>query len=119
MRAFSYHAPSTLSDAFAFLDARTRPLAGGTDLLTLMKADLVAPERLVNVKALLPRGIAAGTDGLTIGALTTLEEMGGFRLKVYHTLGFPWAEVFKLLLYRDFKVDVRRQKADIFIEARA
>ena len=75
MRAFSYHAPSTLSDAFAFLDARTRPLAGGTDLLTLMKADLVAPERLVNVKALLPRGIAAGTDGLTIGALTTLEEI--------------------------------------------
>lgn len=44
--------------------------------------------------------------------------MGAFRIKVHHVQGFPWGEVFKLLLYRDFKVDVRRQKADIYIEAR-
>jgi hypothetical protein len=44
--------------------------------------------------------------------------MGGFRIKVFHTRAFPWDEVFKLLLYRDFKVDVTRRKADIYIEAR-
>ena len=45
--------------------------------------------------------------------------MGAFRIKVYHTRAFPWDDVFKLLLYRDFKVDVTRHKADLFIEARA
>jgi len=44
--------------------------------------------------------------------------MGAFKLKVYHTRAFPWDEVFKLLLYRDFKVYVTRHKADIYIEAK-
>jgi hypothetical protein len=43
--------------------------------------------------------------------------MGGYRIKIYHTRGFPWDDVFKLLLYRGFKVYVTNQKADIFIEA--
>jgi hypothetical protein len=46
------------------------------------------------------------------------EVMGGFRIKVYHMGAFPWAEVFKALVYRDFKVYVTRHKADIFIEAK-
>jgi len=45
------------------------------------------------------------------------ERMGGFRIKIYHTRGFPWDEVFRALLYRDFRVTVTRHKADIFIEA--
>ena len=45
------------------------------------------------------------------------EAMGGYRIKVYHAGGFPWDEVFKLLLYRDFKIYVNRHKADIYIEA--
>lgn len=45
------------------------------------------------------------------------EAMGGYRIKVYHAAGFPWDEVFKLLLYRDFKVYLNRHKADIYIEA--
>lgn len=47
------------------------------------------------------------------------ESMGGFRIKVYHMRAFPWAEVFKMLLYREFKVYVTHHKADIFIEASA
>lgn len=43
--------------------------------------------------------------------------LGGYRIKVYHTRAFPWDEVFKTLLYRDFKVYVTRHKADIYIEA--
>ena len=46
------------------------------------------------------------------------ESYGGFRIKVLHTRAFPWPEVFKELLYRGFRVDVTRHKADLFIEAR-
>ncbi len=45
------------------------------------------------------------------------EMMGGFRIKVYHLRAFPWADVFKMLVFRDFRVYVTRHKADIFIEA--
>ena len=45
------------------------------------------------------------------------ELMGGFKIKIFHTRGFPWDDVFKALLYRDFRVFVTRHKADIFIEA--
>ncbi|HEX4055779.1 MAG TPA: hypothetical protein VHX86_16060 [Tepidisphaeraceae bacterium] len=45
------------------------------------------------------------------------ESMGGFRIKIYHVRAFPWGEVFKALLYRDFKVYVTRHKAELYIEA--
>ena len=45
------------------------------------------------------------------------EVMGGYRIRIYHTRAFPWDEVFKVLLFRDFKVYVSRHKADLFIEA--
>ena len=45
------------------------------------------------------------------------EVMGGFKIRIYHTRAFPWDDVFKALLYRDFKVFVQRHKADLFIEA--
>jgi hypothetical protein len=47
------------------------------------------------------------------------ESLGGFKIKVYHSKAFPWGEVFKMLLYRDFRVYVTRHKADIYIEATA
>ena len=43
--------------------------------------------------------------------------MGGYKIKVFHTRAFPWDDVFKTLLFRDFKVYVSRHKADLFIEA--
>ena len=53
-----------------------------------------------------------------IGDTGALQEaMGGFRIKVYHSRMFPWDDVFKALLYRDFKVYVTRHKADLFVEA--
>ncbi|HTW93524.1 MAG TPA: hypothetical protein VL992_21370 [Tepidisphaeraceae bacterium] len=45
------------------------------------------------------------------------EQLGGFRIRIYHARAFPWSEVFKALLYRDFRVYVSRNKADIYIEA--
>ncbi|HEX2034165.1 MAG TPA: FAD binding domain-containing protein [Chloroflexota bacterium] len=54
-----------------------QPLAGGTDLVTLMKADVATPSHLVDVKRLadLPRGIQEAASGLNLGALTTLAEI--------------------------------------------
>ena len=45
------------------------------------------------------------------------ESMGGFKIKIFHSRAFPWGEVVKALLYRNFRVSLTRSKADIFIEA--
>ena len=47
------------------------------------------------------------------------ESLGGFKIKIFHSRAFPWGEVVKALLYRDFRVYVTRHKADIYIEASA
>ena len=79
MRPFSYQRPATVDEAIGLLGSNgsTRPLAGGTDLLTLMKADLVSPERLIDIKRLddLPASIAAAADGLVIGGGVTLADL--------------------------------------------
>ena len=41
----------------------------------------------------------------------------GFKIKIFHSRAFPWGEVVKALLYRNFRVSLTRHKADIFIEA--
>jgi len=58
-------------------DGRARPLAGGTDLLTLMKADILAPIQLINIKQIsaIPHGVTQTADGMELGALTTLSEI--------------------------------------------
>jgi xanthine dehydrogenase YagS FAD-binding subunit len=76
MRAFEYATATAFDEALGLLgaDGSVRPLAGGTDLLPLMKADVAHPQRLVDVKHLpeLAAGITETTDGLALGALTTL-----------------------------------------------
>lgn len=79
MRAFEYASPANLDQAVRLLGNSwddAAPLAGGTDLLSLMKDDIVAPKRLVNIKDIgALRGISVGKQGLRIGALTTIEEL--------------------------------------------
>lgn len=81
MRSFDYRRADSVSDIIQLLsqdgDGSTRLLAGGTDLLTLMKADIVTPRQLIDIKRAesLPGGIAETSDGLTLGALTTLAEI--------------------------------------------
>ena len=80
MRAFEYASPLTKEDAVKLLGEKSGDaavLAGGTDLLSLMKDEVVAPARLVNIKALGElRGIGpAEGAGLRIGALVTLDEL--------------------------------------------
>ncbi|MEE2775146.1 MAG: FAD binding domain-containing protein [Acidobacteriota bacterium] len=79
MRAFEYANPSTLDEAVELLTGSESalPLAGGTDLLSLLKDDLARPDRLVNLKSI-PElsGVEVADDGvLRIGAMTTLAEL--------------------------------------------
>ena len=79
MRPFEYVSPNSTNQAISLLAANwgnTEVLAGGTDLLALMKDDVLAPKRLVNIKDIADlRGISSNAQGLRIGALTTLGEM--------------------------------------------
>jgi xanthine dehydrogenase YagS FAD-binding subunit len=79
MRPFEYVSPNSKSQAIGLLGATwgsTEILAGGTDLLALMKDDIVAPRRLVNIKDIGDlRGVSSNAQGCRVGALTTLGEL--------------------------------------------
>ncbi len=80
MNSFEWADATTVEQAAGLLAESTeqRPViakAGGIDLLDLMKEGILAPARLVNLKTI--RGLdEIGTeDGLTLGALVTLDRI--------------------------------------------
>jgi xanthine dehydrogenase YagS FAD-binding subunit len=79
MQAFEYANPSSLQDALALLGPRwgqADVLAGGTDLLSLMKEYIHSPKRVVNIKGIKElEGIQKSDAGLRIGALVTMGEL--------------------------------------------
>jgi xanthine dehydrogenase YagS FAD-binding subunit len=80
MKPFDFASPDRLAQAIALLSSRWGPteiLAGGTDLLALMKDHVVTPNRLVNIKRLagLSNVDFSPSKGLTVGALVTLDEL--------------------------------------------
>jgi xanthine dehydrogenase YagS FAD-binding subunit len=79
MRPFEYLSPNDKAQAVNSLSAtwgKTAILAGGTDLLALMKDDIVSPRRLVNIKNIPAlRGVSLTAQGMCIGALTTLGDL--------------------------------------------
>jgi xanthine dehydrogenase YagS FAD-binding subunit len=79
MRPFEYASPTTKEQAVGLLGTtwgQAEVLAGGTDLLALMKDDVVHPKRLVNIKQIAEMtGVKPTPQGLRIGALTTLGEL--------------------------------------------
>jgi xanthine dehydrogenase YagS FAD-binding subunit len=79
MRPFEYVSPRTKVQAVSLLGrswGETEILAGGTDLLALMKDDVVAPKRLVNIKDIKDlHGVTYDLQGLRIGALTKLGDL--------------------------------------------
>jgi xanthine dehydrogenase YagS FAD-binding subunit len=77
LKAFAYVNAANERDAVAALSAergRFLPIAGGMDLLGLMKDFIVSPERLVNVKNL-DATIVAADGGLRIGAAAKLTDL--------------------------------------------
>ncbi|MDQ3168119.1 MAG: FAD binding domain-containing protein, partial [Chloroflexota bacterium] len=73
---FTYHRAGSVGEAIDLLreheDAGVKLIAGGHSLLPVMKLRLAEPAHLIDIGGIAGlAGISAGTDGLTIGALTT------------------------------------------------
>ena len=71
MRPFEYLAAPSVASAFTSLQndgASSRPIAGGTNLLDLMKNQVENPARLVDVNALPLTSVTEENGGLKIGA---------------------------------------------------
>lgn len=79
MRNFEYARPETEAEAMDMLaehGGNTAVLAGGTDLMSLLKRDVIQPARVVDIKNVSSwRGIKPHDGGVMIGANTTLEEI--------------------------------------------
>jgi len=81
MQPFEYANPATLQEALGLLGSawgEADVLAGGTDLLDLMKDYIHTPKRVVNIKSIKELGgITKTSAGLRIGATVTLTELLG------------------------------------------
>jgi xanthine dehydrogenase YagS FAD-binding subunit len=79
MNSFEYASPKDVETAVGLLGDRfgdVEILAGGTDLVTSLKQGLVAPKRLVSLKAIRPlKGIEASSDTVRVGAMTPLADV--------------------------------------------
>ena len=104
MQAFEYASPATLQEALPLLGAKwgdADVLAGGTDLISLMKDYLHTPKRLVNIKGVKElEGIQKTADGLRIGALVTMDELAhnadvtaGFNSLAQAAAGIPSPQI--------------------------
>ena len=74
LRSFDLHRPSTVGEAAALLADRPDAVlyAGGTELLLLMKAGLVGPADVIDVKRIADLDLLTDADGgLRIGATVT------------------------------------------------
>jgi xanthine dehydrogenase YagS FAD-binding subunit len=72
MRAFSYERPADMAAALVAIGKPgAKFLAGGTNLLDLMKVEVETPQHLVDVSRLPLGEIAEAGDGLRIGAMVS------------------------------------------------
>ena len=80
MNALRYEAPGSIDEAVALLAAANggaRVLAGGTDLLVQLRAGMISPELIVDVKRIPEtRTIVAEDGGFRIGAAVSGAELG-------------------------------------------
>ena len=86
MERFELEIPSTVTEAVDLLPAswdedggrEAMPMAGGQDLLTVLKEELYAPERLVQLKGIPDfSGIRESGKGLVMGALSKVASVAG------------------------------------------
>jgi xanthine dehydrogenase YagS FAD-binding subunit len=78
MQAFEYASPATLKAAFGLIGKGdgVALLAGGTDLISLMKDYVVSPRLVINLKGIKELGGISTKGGmLRIGATVTLDEL--------------------------------------------
>ncbi|MCA0850836.1 FAD binding domain-containing protein [Salipiger thiooxidans] len=76
MRGFDYTRAEMLSDAAGMLGEGASIIAGGTNLLDLMKIQVMTPSRLVDITRIDGlKDVSEDGDGLLIGALVTNSEL--------------------------------------------
>ncbi|MEN5303605.1 xanthine dehydrogenase family protein subunit M [Pseudomonas sp. TWI628] len=76
MNPFSYHKPTTINEAINLANLTSRFIAGGTNLVDLMKENVVQPKRLIDISGLPLQAIeATASGGLRIGALVSNSEL--------------------------------------------
>ena len=79
MEKFAYATPASEKEAVGLLSSQwgdTAVLAGGTDLISLMKENIATPKTVVNIKQIKALGgMAAGKNGMRIGATVTIDEL--------------------------------------------
>ena len=77
MSPFELAQPKSLSEAFSLLgEDGVRPLSGGTALMLMMKAGVLRPSRLVNLRRLgLDQFEVDSRDALNVGAMVTLRSL--------------------------------------------
>jgi xanthine dehydrogenase YagS FAD-binding subunit len=82
MQAFEYLRATDVDQAVATVTANTAAsyLAGGTTQIDLMKDGVLNPEQLIDITRLPLGGITSDDATLTIGALTTMEELAAHPL---------------------------------------
>jgi xanthine dehydrogenase YagS FAD-binding subunit len=84
MERFEYANPTTVKDATALLGTTwndAQVLAGGTDLISMMKDFVVSPKRVVNIKGIAElHGISKTAAGVRIGAAVTLDDLSAHQL---------------------------------------
>jgi xanthine dehydrogenase YagS FAD-binding subunit len=79
MKPFAYASAASLDDALGAMSDACRPLAGGTDLLNMIKADLTAPERLLDIKRIPSLAeLSADDETIRFGAAAPLLQAGAF-----------------------------------------
>ncbi|MET3880434.1 xanthine dehydrogenase family protein subunit M [Chitinophaga sp. OAE865] len=86
MNQFSYVRPSSLKAAVDAVakDNSARFIAGGTNLLDLMKSGVVIPEKLVDINRLPLKDIQLNGNTLHIGALALNSELAAHELVTTH-----------------------------------
>src|SRR5579883_1419725 len=79
MEKFSYASPKTVKEAVTLLNSNpgeVEVLAGGTDLISLMKEYLATPKLVVNIKEIRDlHGVKTEKGWVSIGAATTLDDL--------------------------------------------
>jgi xanthine dehydrogenase YagS FAD-binding subunit len=83
MQTFNYVQPKSLSDAAGISEKEKDAailFAGGTDVLGLIKNDIISPSKVINLKSIpgLNNIEYSDGEGLTIGALTTITEIAEY-----------------------------------------
>ncbi|MBN9756639.1 Periplasmic aromatic aldehyde oxidoreductase, FAD binding subunit YagS [Pseudonocardia sp. Ae406_Ps2] len=75
MRLYDFTRPGSVRAALTAAHENSAYLAGGTTLVDLMKLEVLAPSRVVDINRLPMRGIGVDAGGLHIGALERMSDV--------------------------------------------